>query len=49
MARTKGSKNKQKIPPLLKLSEEERIELLAKILLDIVDDEQQKGTLCKAP
>lgn len=47
MARTKGAKNKEKIPPVLTLSEQERVELLAKILVEIIDEERRKGTLCK--
>ncbi len=49
MARTKGAKNKQKIPPVLTLSQEERVELLAKILVEIVDEERRRGELCKTP
>lgn len=49
MARTKGAKNKQKVPPTLQLSEQERVELLAKILVEIIDEERRKGMLCKTP
>lgn len=43
MGRPKGVKNKQETIPELQLSDEERLELLAKILVDTFDQMEHKG------
>ena len=40
MSRLKGTPNKPKDIPELSLSEEERVELIANLILDIINDEQ---------
>lgn len=42
MGRTKGATNKNERPILLTLSEEERINVLANIILEIVAEEREK-------
>lgn len=40
MARTKGAKNKQKILPILTLSEQEKLSLIADLLVELIVEEQ---------
>ena len=45
MARPKGSKNKARpVPYPMNLSTEERIQLLASIILDTIEEEQRNGS-----
>lgn len=52
MSRSRGSSNKEKLPPALQLNEEERVQLLANLIIDILVEEDtaspEKEELCKA-
>lgn len=41
MSRRKGSTNKEKLPAPLSMTEQERIELLARLFLDIFEEEKK--------
>ncbi|HUD07276.1 MAG TPA: hypothetical protein VMR34_05295 [Candidatus Saccharimonadales bacterium] len=51
MSETRGTTNKTKQPPEVALSEAERIELIANLIIDIISEEQEKqipgDELCK--
>lgn len=43
MGRRKGSTNQQKLPAVYLLSDEQRLELIARLLIEIVSEEQNEA------